>query len=126
LKNWTPRFPAWTIPPGRPSRCKAPTATTRRCSARSGSTTSYRRTIRSERQLVEQISLLSGWFVGLSIDDAVWNHSVFSKNRHRLVVSVEASQAGGFAERRVAAQMAGGAARAAGKRVTAAAGKVAQ
>lgn len=38
--------------------------------------------IRSERQLVEQISynLLFRWFVGLSIDDKVWNHSVFSKN----------------------------------------------
>ncbi|KVF56463.1 hypothetical protein WJ15_33280 [Burkholderia cepacia] len=33
--------------------------------------------IRSERQLVEQISynLLFQWFVGLSIEDAVWNHS---------------------------------------------------
>ncbi|MDP9587274.1 UNVERIFIED_ORG: transposase [Burkholderia contaminans] len=31
--------------------------------------------IRSERQLVEQISynLLFRWFVGLSIEDAVWN-----------------------------------------------------
>jgi len=43
--------------------------------------------IRSERQLVEQISynLLFRWFVGLSIEDAVWNHSVFSKNRDRLL-----------------------------------------
>ena len=43
--------------------------------------------IRSERQLVEQISynLLFRWFVGLSIEDAVWNHSVFSKNRDRLI-----------------------------------------
>jgi transposase len=43
--------------------------------------------VRSERQLVEQISynLLFRWFVGLSIDDAVWNHSVFSKNRDRLI-----------------------------------------
>ena len=43
--------------------------------------------IRSERQLVEQINynLLLCWFVGLSIDDAVWNHSVFSKNRDRLI-----------------------------------------
>ena len=41
----------------------------------------------SERQLVEQISynLLFRWFVGLSIEDAVWNHSVFSKNRDRLI-----------------------------------------
>lgn len=43
--------------------------------------------IRSERQLVEQITynLLFRWFVGLSIDDVVWNHSVFSKNRDRLI-----------------------------------------
>jgi transposase len=43
--------------------------------------------IRSERQLVEQIryNLLFRWFVGLAIDDAVWNHSVFSKNRDRLI-----------------------------------------
>ena len=44
-------------------------------------------TIRSERQLVEQINykLLFRWFVGLSIDDPVWNHSTFSKNRDRLL-----------------------------------------
>src|SRR5262252_6849428 len=43
--------------------------------------------IRSERQLVEQIqyNLLFRWFVGLAIDDKVWNHSVFSKNRDRLI-----------------------------------------
>jgi len=43
--------------------------------------------VRSERQLVEQISynLLFRWFVGLSIEDTVWNHSVFSKNRDRLI-----------------------------------------
>lgn len=43
--------------------------------------------IRSERQLVEQINynLLYRWFVGLTIDDAVWNHSSFSTNRDRLL-----------------------------------------
>ena len=43
--------------------------------------------VRSERQLVEQIqyNLLFRWFVGLAIEDAVWNHSVFSKNRGRLI-----------------------------------------
>ncbi len=43
--------------------------------------------VRSERQLVEQINynLLFRWFVGLSIDDSVWNHSVFSKNRERMI-----------------------------------------
>ena len=44
-------------------------------------------TVRSERQLMEQIdyNLLFRWFVGLSIDDAVWDASVFSKNRERLL-----------------------------------------
>lgn len=43
--------------------------------------------IRSERLLVEQISynLLFRWFVGLSMEDEVWNHSTFSKNRDRLL-----------------------------------------
>ena len=40
-----------------------------------------------ERQLVEQINynLLFRWFVGLSIEDAVWSHSVFRKNRERMI-----------------------------------------
>jgi transposase len=44
-------------------------------------------TIRSERQLMEQIdyNLLFRWFVGFSMDDKVWDHSVFSKNRDRLL-----------------------------------------
>lgn len=44
--------------------------------------------IRSERMLVEQLeyNLLFRWFVGLSMDDEVWNHSTFSKNRDRLIV----------------------------------------
>jgi transposase len=39
--------------------------------------------MRSERLLAEQIdyNLLFRWFVGLGMDDAVWNHAVFSKNR---------------------------------------------
>lgn len=43
--------------------------------------------VRSERQLMEQIryNLLFRWFVGLAIDDPVWDHSVFSKNRDRLL-----------------------------------------
>jgi transposase len=43
--------------------------------------------IRSERQLVEQINynLLYRWFVGLTIDDTVWDHSTFSANRDRLI-----------------------------------------
>jgi transposase len=45
--------------------------------------------IRSERLLVEQIdyNLLFRWFVGLGMDNAVWNHAVFSKNRDRLLNS---------------------------------------
>jgi transposase len=44
-------------------------------------------TIRSERQLVQHIdfNLLYRWFVGLTIDDAVWEHSTFSANRDRLL-----------------------------------------
>src|SRR5215469_15462670 len=51
--------------------------------------------IRSERLLVEQIdyNLLFRWFVGLGMDDAVWNHAVFSKNRDRLLSSVRAARA---------------------------------
>ena len=42
--------------------------------------------IRSERQLMERLEfdLLFRWFVGLGVDDPVWDHSVFSKNRDRL------------------------------------------
>lgn len=43
--------------------------------------------IRSERQLMERLDfdLLFRWFVGLGIDDPVWDHSTFSKNRDRLL-----------------------------------------
>src|SRR6202035_2542431 len=43
--------------------------------------------VRSERQLMErrEFDLLFRWFVGLGIDDAVWDHSTFSKNRDRLL-----------------------------------------
>jgi transposase len=43
--------------------------------------------VRSERQLMERLEfdLLFRWFVGLGIDDSVWDHSVFSKNRDRLL-----------------------------------------
>jgi transposase len=43
--------------------------------------------IRSERQLIERLEfdLLFRWFVGIGIDDAAWDHSVFSKNRERLL-----------------------------------------
>lgn len=43
--------------------------------------------IRSERQLCEHLeyNLLYRWFVGLSMDDAVWDHSSFTTNRDRLI-----------------------------------------
>jgi len=42
--------------------------------------------IRSERLLVESLdyNLLYRWFVGLSLDEPVWDHSTFSQNRERL------------------------------------------
>lgn len=44
-------------------------------------------TIRSERQLCEQLqyNLLFRWFVGLPLEQKAWDHSVFSKNRDRLL-----------------------------------------
>jgi transposase len=44
-------------------------------------------TVRSERQLMEQLeyNLLFRWFVGLGIDDPVWDPTVFTKNRDRLL-----------------------------------------
>src|SRR5206468_8893012 len=43
--------------------------------------------VRSERQLMEQLNynLLFRWFVGLSMDDPVWDATVFCKNRERLL-----------------------------------------
>jgi transposase len=43
--------------------------------------------VRSERQLMEQLNynLLFRWFVGLSVDELVWDPSTFSKNRDRLL-----------------------------------------
>ena len=43
--------------------------------------------VRSERQLMEQTqyNLLFRWFIGLSMDDAVWVPTVFTKNRERLI-----------------------------------------
>lgn len=44
-------------------------------------------TIRSERMLMEQLeyNLLFRWFVGLNVDDPVWDVTVFTKNRTRLL-----------------------------------------
>src|SRR5215831_124869 len=52
-------------------------------------------TIRSERMLMEQLdyNLLFRWFVGLNMDDGVWDPTVYSKNRDRML---EADIAGLF------------------------------
>jgi transposase len=44
-------------------------------------------TIRSERMLMEQLNynLLFRWFVGLNMDDEIWDVTVFTKNRERLL-----------------------------------------
>ena len=44
-------------------------------------------TVRSERLLLEQLdyNLLFRWFVGLNMDDPIWDATVFSKNRERLL-----------------------------------------
>jgi transposase len=54
--------------------------------------------VRSERQLMEQLNynLLFRWFVGLSMDDPVWDPTVFTKNRERLL---QGDIARGFFER---------------------------
>src|SRR3978361_1634804 len=44
-------------------------------------------TVRSERQLMEQLTynMMFRWFVGLSMDAPVWDVTVFTKNRDRLL-----------------------------------------
>jgi transposase len=50
--------------------------------------------IRSKRQLVERIDydLLFRWFVGLGIEDPVWDATTFTKNRDRLLAGEVAVQ----------------------------------
>src|SRR5438067_11826389 len=50
--------------------------------------------VRSERQLMARLEfdLLFRWFVGLGIDDAVWDHSTFAKNRERLLEGAVATR----------------------------------
>jgi transposase len=74
-------------------------------------------TVRSERQLMEQLdyNLLFRWFVGLSMDDPVWDATVFCKNRDRLLdgdiaangllVDARVTEANGTAERTTALDM---------------------
>src|SRR6266849_4303594 len=58
-------------------------------------------TVRSERMLMEQLeyNLLFRWFVGLNMDEPVWDPTVFSKNRQRLL---DGEVATAFLERVVA------------------------
>jgi transposase len=50
--------------------------------------------IRSERQLMEQLNynMLFRWFVGLEMDDPVWDVTVFTKNRERLITGQSSEQ----------------------------------
>lgn len=50
--------------------------------------------VRSERQLMERLEfdLLFRWFVGIGVDEAIWDHSVFSKNRNRLLEGAVAAR----------------------------------
>lgn len=61
-------------------------------------------TVRSERLLMEQLdyNLLFRWFVGLNMDDRVWDPTTFSKNRERLLRGAIAQRF--FAEALAAAQ----------------------
>src|SRR5437867_1752116 len=54
--------------------------------------------VRSERLLMEQLdyNLLFRWFVGLAMDDSIWDATVFTKNRERLL---RGDIAGAFFER---------------------------
>ena len=55
--------------------------------------------IRSERQLMEQLNfnMLFRWFVGLGLDDGVWDASAFCHNRDRLLeAEVSAAACGGY------------------------------
>jgi len=50
--------------------------------------------VRSERQLMEPLdyNLLFRWFVGLEMDDEVWDVTVFTKNRERLIAGAVSQQ----------------------------------
>src|ERR1700730_13146534 len=50
--------------------------------------------IRSERLLMEEIdySILFRWFVGLNLDEAVWDATTFTKNRDRLLEAAVAKE----------------------------------
>jgi transposase len=79
LKDMSPRFDRMYAQVGRPSI--APEKLLR------GLLLQILYTIRSERLLMEQLdyNLLFRWFVGLEMDDPIWDATTFSKNRERLL-----------------------------------------
>jgi transposase len=79
LKNLSRRFDQLYAPGGRPSI--APEKLLRALLLQ------VLYTVRSERLLMEQLdyNLLFRWFVGLNMDDAIWDVTVFTKNRQRLL-----------------------------------------
>ena len=84
LKELGPRFEAIYASSGRPSI--APERLLRALLSQ------VLYTVRSERLLMEQLdyNFLFRWFVGLSIDERVWDATVFSKNRDRLLAGAVA------------------------------------
>jgi transposase len=81
LRNMGPRFEAMYARVGRPSI--APEKLLRALLLQ------VLYTVRSERMLMEQLdyNLLFRWFVGLNMDDPVWDVTVFTKNRERLLAA---------------------------------------
>jgi len=79
LKNMTNRFDAMYAQTGRPS---IPPEKLLRAQL-----IQMLYSVRSERLLMEEIdySLLLRWFVGMNLDEAVWDVTVFTKNRDRLL-----------------------------------------
>jgi transposase len=79
LKELSPRFDLLYSHTGRPSIAPEPLLRARLWQVL------Y--TVRSERLLMEQLddNLLFRWFVGLNMDDPIWDPSTFSKNRERLL-----------------------------------------
>ena len=79
LKNMTNRFDAMYAQTGRPS---IPPEKLLRAQL-----IQMLYSVRSERLLMEEIdySLLFRWFVGMNMDEAVWDVTVFTKNRDRLL-----------------------------------------
>jgi len=79
LQEMSPQFSKWYAAVGRPSI--APERLLRALLLQ------IFYSVRSERLLMEQLqyNLLFRWFVGMEMDEAVWNHAVFSKNRERLL-----------------------------------------